>query len=98
MKRLIATCAIVAVAVLSMVVLLNDEAVVATDPNYTFTYDNYTLIQGTVEGFEGNNSNYLKVNYELKEGEAKIGEYSIVYTKEREITISLYSSMKEWKS
>lgn len=89
MKRLIATCAIVAVAVLSMVVLLNDEAVVATDPNYTFTYDDYTLIQGTVEGFEGNNSNYLKVNYELKEGEAKIGEYSIVYTKESDNNLTV---------
>lgn len=89
MKRLIATCAIVAVAVLSMVVLLNDEAVVATDPNYTFTYDDYTLIQGTVEGFEGNNSNYLKVNYELKEGEAKIGEYNIVYTKESDNNLTV---------
>lgn len=82
MKRLIATCAIVAVAILSMVVLVDNEAVVATDPNYTFSYDNYTLIQGTVESFEGNSNNYLKVNYELKEGEAKIGEYSIVYTKD----------------
>ena len=93
MKRLIATCAIVAVAVLSMVVLLNDEAVVATDPNYTFTYDDYTLIQGTVESFEGNSNNYLKVNYELKEGEAKIGNYSIVYTKEKNndnLSVQLY--------
>lgn len=91
MKRLIATCAIVAVAILSMVVLLNDEAVVATDPNYTFTYDDYTLIQGTVESFEGNSNNYLKVNYELKEGEAKIGEYSIVYTKDGDkLSVQLY--------
>lgn len=93
MKRLIATCAIVAVAILSMVVLLNDEAVVATDPNYTFSYDDYTLIQGTVESFEGNSNNYLKVNYELKEGEAKIGEYSIVYTKEKDndnLSVQLY--------
>lgn len=91
MKRLIATCAIVAVAILSMVVLLNDEAVVATDSNYTFSYDDYTLIQGTVESFEGNTNNYLKVNYELKEGEAKIGEYSIVYTKDGDkLSVQLY--------
>lgn len=93
MKRLIATCAIVAVAILSMVVLLNDEAVIATDSNYTFSYDDYTLIQGTVESFEGNSNNYLKVNYELKEGEAKIGNYSIVYTKEKDndnLSVQLY--------
>ena len=91
MKRLIATCAIVAVAILSMVVLLNDEAVIATDSNYTFSYDDYTLIQGTVESFEGNSNNYLKVNYELKKGEAKIGEYSIVYTKDGDkLSVQLY--------
>lgn len=93
MKRLIATCAIVAVAILSMVVLLNDEAVVATDSNYTFSYDDYTLIQGSVESFENsvdnNKINYLKVNYELKEGETKIGEYSIVYTKEQDNNLSV---------
>ena len=90
MKRMIAVCAILAIAVLSTVILLNDETVVAsdseaTDPAYTFTYGDYSLIQKSVESrIIENGPSLLKVKYELKSGEVAVGSYNIVYTKVNE--------------
>ena len=87
MRKYIVVCAIIAIVALSTVVLLNEEAVVATDPepDYTFSYDGYMVEQESVEKRSyvdeqtKKTKNYFIVNYTLKEGASVVSTYTIVY-------------------
>lgn len=105
MRKYIVVCAIIAIAALSTVVLLNEEAVVATDPepDYTFSYDGYTVEQESVEKRSyvddqtKKTKNYFIVNYTLKEGANVVSTYTIVYVQGDDdgLTVRLNNAVPE---
>lgn len=105
MRKYIVVCAIIAIVALSTVVLLNEEAVVATDPepDYTFSYDGYMVEQESVEKRSyvdeqtKKTKNYFIVNYTLKEGASVVSTYTIVYVQgdDRGLAVRLNNAATE---